>query len=75
MGCVYLFDLVVPQDGCPLILHYLFWIVLVPVLHIHFDNIVLTYVASNSQWAKHLLAGIDQFWQVLGFWQLLEPWY
>ena len=38
------FDLVVPQDGCLLILHYSFWIVLIPVLYIHFDNIVLAYI-------------------------------
>ena len=38
------FDLVVPQDGCLLILHYSFWIVLVPVLHIHFDSNVLAYI-------------------------------
>ena len=38
------FDLVVPQDGCLLILHYSFWIMLVPVLCIHFDSIVLTYI-------------------------------
>ena len=38
------FDLVVPQDGCLLILHYSFLIVLVPVLCTHFDSIVLTYI-------------------------------
>ena len=38
------FDLVVPQDGCLLIPHYWFWIVLVPVLCIHFDSTVLTYI-------------------------------
>ena len=37
-------DLVVPQDGCFLIFHYLYWIMLVPVLCVHFDAIVLAYV-------------------------------
>ena len=37
-------DLVVPQDGYFLIFHHLHWIILVPVLCIHFDTIVLAYV-------------------------------
>ena len=30
---------------------------------------------NHLQQAKHLSVGIDQFRQVLSFWQLLEPWY
>ena len=50
------FDLVVPQDGCLLILHYLFWIVLVPVLYIHFNSIVLAYI--QMQLGSYLVVSV-----------------
>ena len=43
-----------------------------------FNYIFMEYKSHQinySQQAKHLSAGVDQFQQVLSFWQLLEPWY
>ena len=38
-------------------------------------GIYMSHRINHSQRAKHLSAGVDQFRQVLSFWQLLEPWY